>query len=595
MPASAAGGHSPALAQFLRLARALRASDSWRRVLLLALAVLAVVIANAVGQIRLNYWHGDFYDAIAQRDLGAFGWQIVVFLAIVGVLLTLVVAQTWLGETLKVQLREWLTRDLLGIWLNPKRAYRLAFAGEIGVNPDQRIQEDTRHLTELTAELGVGLAQATLLLGSFIGVLWVLSRDVTLHFGESSLHIPGYMVWCALTYALAGSWLTWKVGRPLIALNNDRYSREADLRFSLVRVNESIEAISFYAGESDEKRRLVNTLGVLVTSLRRIVSGLARLTWVTSGYGWLAIVVPILVAAPGYFGGDLSLGQLMMVVGGFNQVQQALRWFVDNFQRIAEWRATLLRVENLRETLLSLETIEEGRKRIRVVEHPDGLLKFDNLKILLPNGEATLDEKVIEIGHGEHVVVHGEAGAGKSTLLRAMAGLWASGEGTIWLPPANQMMFMPQRPYVPPGSLRAALSYPASPEVFDETREAFCLERVGLPNLVPALDEDRRWDRELSLDQQQRIAFARLLLHAPQWVFVDDAASALEEDQREVVWSIFEDELKDTTVLSVARRAWASEEGQRIRNLHLTRVPNGIGTEIMKSDHDKPTLEEVQK
>jgi putative ATP-binding cassette transporter len=366
----ALGSSDPAnwsmLAQLTSLVEDLRKSGHWTKPALLACGIILVIGTNAAGQVRLNNWQGAFYDALQQHDFGAFKYQLLVFLIIVAVLLFLVVAQTWLNEILKVRLREGLTRNLLDEWLKPKRVHLFAFAGEISVNPDQRIQEDIRHLTELSADLGVGLAQASLLLGSFVTVLWVLSAQIIFDFGGHTLSIPGYMVWCAVAYAAAGSWLTWLVGRPLISLNEKRYGQEAKFRFALVRVSENRETIALYRGEAGERGLLDTVLDPLLLTMRKLAGGLARLTWVTSGYGWLAIVAPILAAAPGYFSGMLSLGALMMVVGAFNQVQSALRWFVDNFSRIADWRATLLRVVAIQRALGSLETMNAAEGRIEI-------------------------------------------------------------------------------------------------------------------------------------------------------------------------------------------------------------------------------------
>lgn len=543
------------VAQLASLVRALAGSAYRRQLAWLAAGVVAVVCANAAGQIRLNAWHGAFFDALEQRAIDVFWVQLAVFAAIVSVLLVMVVAQTWLQEMLKVRLRAWIIDDLLDEWLVPKRAYRLTLAGEIGVNPDQRMQEDARHLTELSAELGVGLLQASLLLASFVGVLWLLSAQVVFTTSDGGLVVPGYLVWCALGYALAGTWAAWRVGRPLIPLNAERYGREAELRFSLVRLSESAEAIALYAGEIEERRVLDRVVHRVIDIMRELANKLARLTWVTSGYGWLAIVVPILVAAPGYFGGSLSFGALMMVVNAFYQVQQALRWYVDNFSRIADWRATLLRVVSFRNALLMLESLDQVGERIAYEDHPAGRLGLYQLSIRLTDGSATLDEPHFELQPGERVLVAGEPGSGKSMLFRSLAGLWPCGSGTIALPPREDMMFMPQRPYLPLGALRAAVTYPAAPDAFGEEEVRAALERVDLGALVPALDREERWDRSLSLDERQRLAFARLLLHAPRWVILDDAASALDDGHLLAMLSIFEQELPDTAVMAVGRRA----------------------------------------
>ncbi|HZR59732.1 MAG TPA: SbmA/BacA-like family transporter, partial [Xanthobacteraceae bacterium] len=310
-----------ALSESAVLLRALWRSPQRLRALLLAAGIVAVLLGNMVGQLRLNTWNGAFFDAVAQRSLNGLGHQLLVFAALIAVLLTLVVGQTWMQQMLKVRLREWLTQHLLDAWLTSGRLYRLALAGPIGANPDQRIEEDTRKLTELSASLGVGLFQATLLLVSFIGILWVLSDQLVFVVGGTRFTIPGYMVWCAVVYAGIGSLLTWRVGRPLIRLNADLYAKEAELRFALVRVSESAESIGLFGGERDERRQLDRNLDRVIGSMRHLSGALSRLTWITSGYGWIAIVVPILVALPGYFSGGLTLGGLMMVVGAFNQVQ----------------------------------------------------------------------------------------------------------------------------------------------------------------------------------------------------------------------------------------------------------------------------------
>jgi putative ATP-binding cassette transporter len=478
---------------------------------------------------------------------------------------------------MRVRLREWLTHELLDRWLAPKRAYLLANAGEIGVNPDQRMQEDVRHFAELWADLGIGLLQASLLLVSFVGVLWLLSSQVVFALGGRSFVIPGYMVWCALAYALGGSCLAWRVGRPLIRLNAERYAREAELRFSLSRVSESAEAIALHGGEPDERRIVDNAVGRVVLAMRQLAGGLARLTWVTSGYGWLAIVAPILVAAPGYFQGGLSFGGLMMVVGAFNQVQQALRWFVDNFSRIADWRATLLRIAALRDALAALETPDApdaGAGRIRLVDHAAGGLAFEDLSVTLADGRAALDEPRVEVAPGERVLIVGAPGSGKSTLFRALAGLWPWGTGAIHLPPRDTVMFMPQRPYLPLGTLRAALCYPVEPERFADAAVCAALVRVGLGRLVPSLDRGERWDKLLPLDEQQRLAFARLMLHAPRWVFLDDATAVLDEEHRRLMLSIFERELAGATVIGVSRRP--ADDAFYTRTLQLRRVQAGI-------------------
>jgi putative ATP-binding cassette transporter len=557
--------------QAMSLLRALWASP--RRTLLagLAVAIVAVVCGNAAVQIRLNVWQGAFFDAIERRALAEFGTQLLVFLLIAGALLVLVVGQTWLHETLKLRFREWLTHDLLDKWLAPRRACLLAHAGEIGANPDQRMQEDARHLAELSADLAIGLLHATLLLLSFVGVLWLLSSQVVFGTGEGSFTIPGYMVWCALAYALSGSWLAWLVGRPLVRINAERYAREADFRFALVRLNDHADAIALHAGEGDERRALDGTVDRVIAIMRELARGIARLTWVTSGYGWFAIVVPILVAAPGYFGGSMSFGGLMMAVGAFGQVQQALRWFVDNFSKIADWRATLLRVVSFRETLLALDGSGDAPGRIVFAEHPEGNIAFDGLAVALAEGRAELDRPWLEVPRGSRILVQAEADTGMNRLLHAVAGLWPWGTGTVLLPPRASMMFLPERPYIPLGTLRAAVTYPADPRSFADAAVHAALGRVGLERLVTSLDRKERWDKCLALDEQQRLAFARLLLHAPSWVFLENATASLTEEQCRLMHSIFDAELAHATVIGIGRGP--GQNGFYAQTLRLERRP----------------------
>ncbi len=572
-PPTAAYAGKSAWRESLTLLRTLWRSAARLRVGLLAGGIVVVLVGNMIGQVRLNDWNGAFFDALSQRNLPSLGHQLVIFLTVIAFLLALVVGQTWMQQMLKVRLREWLTHHLLDQWLVRGRAYRLGLAGQIGINPDQRIEEDTRKLTELSASLGVGLLQATMLLVSFIGILWALSSKLAFTVGGFHISIPGYMVWCALAYALIGSLLTWRVGVPLIGLNAELYNREAELRFALVRVSESAESIALFHGERDERRQLEGNLTRVIVTMGDLSGALSKLTWITSGYGWVAIVVPIIVASPGYFSGSLTMGGLMMVVGAFNQVQGSLRWFVDQFPSIADWRATLHRVSAFKAAVDGVDRIDDAVERISLVPHPHGTLAFDGLSVLLSDGRVVIQEATVEIGRGERVLIVGESGAGKSTLFRALAGLWPWGGGTIRLPDAGGMMFMPQRPYLPLGTMRAAITYPDAPDAFDTVDVEAAVKRVGLAEFLPMLDFEGRLDKSLSLGQQQLIGFARLLLHRPSWVFLDEATSALDEVSQRRVMSMFDHELAGATVLSIGHRPGL--EAFHTRVLHLVRTPQG--------------------
>jgi putative ATP-binding cassette transporter len=342
---------------------ALWLSPGRRSLALLIIGTVFVICATAAAQVGLNAWNQPFYEAIAERNFPAFLDQLLVFTVIAGCLLVLNVAQAWLREMIKLRSREWLTRDLFAEWLKPGASARLDGAGEVGINPDQRIHEDARRLSELSADLGIGLLQASLLLLSFLGVLWSISGALDIWICGISLRIPGYMVW-----------LTWRVGRPLVGMNSRRYQQESAFRFALFQANQQMHDIASLHHEEGEKRRLGLDLENVLVMVREIVDATARLTWITAGYGWISIVAPIAIASPAYFSGRLSFGELMVVVGGFSQVNQSLRWFVDNFALLAEWRAALSRVIKFREALLMSESgYEDATRTIHLRDFPDHL------------------------------------------------------------------------------------------------------------------------------------------------------------------------------------------------------------------------------
>ena len=515
--------------------------------------IFLVIVTTAYGQIRLNRWNEPFYDALARRDVHEFLMQLWVFGVIAGVLLVLNVFQRWLTETIKLKLRDGLTRDLVDLWMLPGRAFRLASAGPIGVNPDQRMHEDTRRLTELSADLGIGLLQAAILLVTFVSVLWTLSADFAFHVAGRVVPIPGYMVWAGVLYAGSASLLSYWVGRNLIGRNAERYAREADLRFSLVRVNEHIDAISLAGGEAEEARRIKLNLAAVLAATRGLVIGHTNLTWVTAGYGWLTIVAPILVAAPLYFSSSLTFGGLMMAAGAFIQVQSSLRWFVDNFGTIADWRATLLRVASFRRAVLMSGALHDDSGRLAFQEGSPDALTLDNLEIASPAGCTMLDDRKVEVKAGEHVLVVGEPGVGKTLLFRALAGLWPWGAGCIARPSGEPVFFVPRRPYLPPGTLREVLAYPRSVEDFAAHRFIDSLERMGLGRLTPMLDRTSAWDRELNWDAQQSLMLARLLIHEPRWVVIDEVLDAIDGETRTRALDILSRDLKDAAIIHIGR------------------------------------------
>ncbi len=547
------------------------------RVLVLSTVLLALILGTAFVQILLNRWNAPFYDAIERRDLNGFVHQLFVFCAIAGSLLLLNVTQTWFNQMTALYMREGLTRDLVGHWLRDKRALRLAASGAIGVNPDQRLHEDARNLSESTTGLSIGLVQATVLLGCFVGVLWELSAGFVFHVGASSFSIPGYMVWAALLYAAIASLLSHFVGAPLVRLNTDRYSKEAELRFSLMRTNENLTAITLAGGEENERRHLNFDISAVLTVLRNIALAQTNLTWVTAGTGWLAVVVPILVAAPVYFSGDLTFGGLMMAVGAFNQVYAALRWYVANFSAIADWKATLIRVTNFRHALLYSDGKSPDHDRIEVSTAPAGTMTLSNLEIstqvhpTATNDGFRLREAEVRIVEGERIMIDGDSGVNRRLLFAALARLWPWGSGRMALPPEAEMLFITPTTYIAEGSLRNALTYPQDSSAFSDDAVAAALERVGLGRLTTMLDSEARWDRLLESGDKRCLAFAHLLLSKPRWVILGDALEGLDIDVQQRLAGILRDHT-DTTVIYIGR----SETYQKAtspRILHLEPLP----------------------
>jgi putative ATP-binding cassette transporter len=531
------------------MASLLRLSHQRSALTSLVVGLVGVIGVTAYAQVKLNAWNQPFYDAIERKDLSTFLNQLVIYGVIAGSLLILNVSQTWLNQTLRMKLREGLTRDLFEQWLVPRRAFLLAGASELGENPDQRIHEDAHHLAELSTDLGIGLFQASLLVASFIGVLWSLSTGVTFHLGERSFAIPGYMVWAALLYAAIASFATWRVGRPLIDLNATRYAREAELRFALVHTSVHCEGIAVYRGEREERARLDGELDRLLAVLKKLVAATTRLTWMTAGYGWFTIIAPLIVASPAYFGGDLTFGGMLMAAGAFTQVQTSLRWFVDNTGPIADWRATLLRVGAFRLALLQMDTVGTGDERVKLSTVETGELVLDDLRVLSPAGWIILSESHVKVAPGARVLVVGGVRSGKTSLFRAIAGLWPWGNGRIDLPATT--MFLAKRPYIPEGSLREVLAYPSKPETFSDTEYQAALSRLGLAYLFESLDLESHWDRDLTDPEQQAIAFGRLLLQRPACVVADTAIETLPVPLRTEVMEIFERELAGAALLSI--------------------------------------------
>jgi putative ATP-binding cassette transporter len=556
------GAGSPGfLRRFLAVAAPFFTSEERWMAWLLTVGVIALTLLQIAIAVRLNVWNRDFFNALENRDWHAFLYQMGMFALLAGSTMGVAVYHVYLKQLLQLRWRRWLTLKLVKEWLHEGRHYQLNFVDASVDNPDQRIAENAKHATEMAVEFSLGIINAVVTLVSFIGVLWLLSGALEVSLGGMSFAIPGYMVFAALIYAVIGSGLTYWVGNPMVAANMQTNAAEADYRFALVRLRENSEAVALIRGETDEEKSLGTYFGQVLLATMGLMRSQRRLMWLTSAYASFGMVYPTLVASPRFFAGAMTLGGLMQITAAFGQVQTSLMWFVDNFPRLAEWRshvARLLEFENVLE--LTVESTTEAGEVTSIVllectaEEGDEALRFHDLQIAHVDGAIVIHDANTHIAKGEKVLIVGPSGSGKSTLFRAIAGIWPWGSGEITLPERSRMMFMPQRPYLPLGTLRAALSYPAGIRKYPIATVRAALERCGLSHLVDRLNDTERWDRVLSVGEQQRLAFGRVLLEKPDWVFMDEATSALDEAGQDAVLKLFQEELAGTTLVSIAHR-----------------------------------------
>lgn len=546
------------------------------RIILLSLSLLGILLLLTYGQLLLNRWNQPFYNALENRDLSAFWQELRNFFFIAAFLLVINVAQTYLSQMTALYMREGLARDMVDQWLKGRRAYRLSVSSPLGVNPDQRLHEDARKLAEATTSLSVGLVQSTILLISFVSVLWALSGHFVLPIFGHQVSIPGYMVWGALIYAGGAAVASNLVGARLTRLNAIRYAREAEMRAALMRSNEHLEQIALARGEDVERTAIHSTIDHVLGIIRKLAMALTNLTWVSAAFGWLALIVPVLIASPAFFSGTMSFGGLMMAASAFTQVYTALRWYVDNFGAIADWKATLLRVMVLRAALTEPDLVDPVGEQIQVEVGKPGLLAFEDLYIRTPKeaeanwGGYHLKEDNPSILAGERILINGDPGINRRQLFNAMAGLWPYGEGTIRLPEEDHILFVPQTPYMPEGRLRDLLAYPEAAEIYDDEAVVAALKAVKLGRLTSALNDRQRWDRVLSKEEQMSLAFAHILLRKPHWVVFNDVLEGLEPDTIDILTGIMAD-LKDATLIYLGRNA-AYLEALSPRVLHLERL-----------------------
>jgi putative ATP-binding cassette transporter len=516
-----------------------QSEEKWRARLLLG-ACVGLNLGMVYMMVLFNDWNRVFYDALQNRDADVFWHQLGVFAMLATCFIIVAVYRFYLTQLLQVRWRAWMTRDYLQRWLKGHVFYQLELQSKNGTdNPDQRIQEDVQQFTADTVSLSLGLLDATVTLLSFVGILWSLSGGFSFEVRGETYNLPGFMVWMALAYALAGSLIGHFIGRSMASLNFAQQRLEADFRHHLMRVREYSEAIALDRGGKVERLSLQARFAQVLDNFMRLLRVQKRYTWFNSGYGQAAVVFPMLVASPRYFSGAIQLGELMQISSAFGQVQESLSWFISNYSRLASWQATTLRLTSFQDQMLATQVAAPAESE--VATHTGiHALHTTPLTISLPNGDVLLADTSLNASPGDTVLIRGPSGCGKSTLLRVLAGIWPyvtspthdrRGEpityGPVVLPEGS--VFMPQRPYFPEGTLRQALAYPDPAENYSDEALKNALYDALLPHLANDLDVAGHWTQQLSGGEQQRLALARVLLKRPRWIFADEVTSALDE------------------------------------------------------------------
>lgn len=543
-------GKRGAFRAFLQLFRGYWNSEhKWK-----ARGLLAFVIGlNFFGVyllVRLNSWYNEFYNALQQYQADQF-WPLVgEFTGLAMLYIVIAVYAIYLRQAVQIKWRTWLTDAYLSRWLDKQVYYRLQVLGSDTDNPDQRISEDINQFVNLSLQLLIGFLKQMTTLAAFGVVLWNLSGAFTLNLGGQEIIIYGYMFWFSLCYSGIGTGCAHLVGRKLIGLNFEQQRFEADFRFNMMRVRENSESIAFYGGENAENKGFHERFAKVISNFWQLMKQTKLLNFYVNGYAQLAIIVPLILAAPQYFAGGIALGGLMQTVSAFGRVQDALSYFVESYDTIAQLAAVVRRLATFTEHMDTAEGVEAGIQR----QAGGTALDVEELKVQLPDSRVLLENCSMNLPAGSRLLVTGASGCGKSTLLRSLAGIWPYGAGKLKLTAGSRLLFLPQRPYLPLGSLRRALHYPRTASGSDSELQA-ALTKVGLEKFTTRLDEIDDWSRILSLGEQQRLAFARVLLQKPDWVFLDEATSALDEPREAEMYEMLQAELPKMGVVSVGHRS----------------------------------------
>jgi putative ATP-binding cassette transporter len=546
--------------RFTRRAWALAApywssEERWpARLLLITIVVLTLGLVFL--NVQLNDWNREFFEAIQNKDFESFGPLLIRFSVLAAIFIVGAVFRLYLTQMLQMRWRIWLTRQFLDRWLSQHAYYHLEIGRSGADNPDQRIAEDLRQFAFNTLSLFFGLLGSVVTLVSFISILWVISGPLALSLFGVDVEIPGYMVWVAIGYAIIGSVLTHFVGRPLIRLNFQQQRVEADLRFGLVRLRENSEGVALYGGESTERRDLDGRVDRIRANWWQLMRYTKNLTFLTTGYDQVADIFPILVAAPRYFSGAISLGVLTQIGNAFGQVQGSLSWFVESYGSLADWKATVDRLITFQDAMEAARLQAAQHSGIHVVPNGTSSVRADHLELDLPDGRVVMPDLSLAVEPGERVLISGPTGVGKSTLFRALAGIWPFGTGQVHVPHDAHLLFLPQRPYLPIASLRAAVLYPDAARAgdVDDATLREVLDAVGLGAFTTRLDDVDNWSLRMSGGEQQRLAIARAVLQRPDWLFLDEATAALDDASEQAMYALLRERLPEAAVVSIAHR-----------------------------------------
>ncbi|HZH50606.1 MAG TPA: ABC transporter ATP-binding protein/permease [Microvirga sp.] len=534
---------------FLGLVRAREGSiGTWIVAILIALNLAQVAL-----NVRLSFFSRDMFNALEAKDAAAFWYQLfIIFTPLAAVFVAAALTEVLLQNVLMIRWRAFLNTYYVGEWLGNGAHYRMQLLGRGADNPDQRIADDLRKFVESTYSLSIGLMNQAATLVSFVAILWTISAGFT--FPGTDVEVPGLLVWVCAGYAILGTWVTHLIGRPLIGLNFQQERVEADYRFSLARLREYTEQVALLNGEHAEQESFAHRFQAVVDNYMRIVIRLIKLNTFTSAYFQANVVVPYILTAPYYFVGKITLGQMQQVVGAFSRVESALTYFITIYTTLADYKAVLDRLTTFEDAIRSAQRVG-GESKLAVTPVHGKEMRLKDLDVRLPDGRQLLHADGLAFRPGERTLLAGPSGSGKSTLFRAIAGIWPFGEGEVLVPEGQTMMLLPQRPYIPIGTLRDAVTYPGKSNTYGDDEIVEALRTAKLPQLVDRLDEERLWAHTLSLGEQQRLAVARALLAKPDWLFLDEATAALDEPTEEEIYRVVKERLPNTTVVSIGHRS----------------------------------------